>query len=157
MSLHHIIYRVTAIIAAALLVAACDDGRVYDSFAQVDMAEWSAQDTAYFDVPRQSAGQYALTLTVRSTGDYPYQNLALVVETTIVPRHLLQRDTVFCTLRDAAPQPLSQQGVSLSERSFGVRALQLQRGDSLHIAVRHVMRRNALPGISEVGLRLESQ
>jgi hypothetical protein len=35
-----------------------------------------------------------------------------------------------------------------------VRQLQLQEGDSLHVVVRHNMKREILPGIFDVGIKL---
>lgn len=156
MSLHHIIYKLTAVVAV-LLMAACDDQRTFDRYVPVESQTWDSAEEVCFDVPRQAEGTYTMTLGLRQTTAYPYTNIAVAVETTVLPRHTVRRDTVRCTMNDGVGRPMGQHGVSVSERNAGICAFHLQQGDSLHIAVRHLMQRQDLPGVSDVGIRLEKE
>lgn len=149
--------RIVLLLLAVLLTVACDEARTYDHFEHVDTEGWDSADAVCFDVPRQSSGTYTMTLGLRHTLDYPYTNLGVVVESTIFPRRTVVRDTISCVMNDGVGKPTGQRGISVSEQSAGVRAFQLQQGDSLHVAVHHIMQRQELPGICEVGLRLEKQ
>lgn len=151
--IHHIIYKM--VLGAAVMLTACDDPRTYDHFEHTDTTAWDAEDALCFDVPRQWEGTYDMELRLRSTLDYPYQNLSVVVETTVLPSRQTHRDTVSLTLNDDKGHPTRQSGISLSEIQKHVTTLTLLRSDSLHISVRHLMRRTSLPGISEVGIKLE--
>ena len=48
-------------------------------------------------------------------------------------------------------------GISTYQYNFHLTTLTLNEGDSLHIAVRHNMKREILPGISDIGIRLSQQ
>lgn len=139
----------------AIFFVACDDPRTYDHFEHVNTTEWSSDDVLMFDVSRQWAGDYVMALGVRGTTSYPYRNLTVIVETTTLPRREVHRDTVNCMINDDLGRPIGQQGISSNDCHASIRSLQLHDGDSLHISVRHIMQRQDLPGINEVGIRLE--
>lgn len=142
---------------AVVLLAACDDARAYDHFEHADAEGWSTDEPLTFSVPRQTAGSYALDVTLRSTLACPYQDVTLLVETTRLPGHAVRRDTVCCTINDSRGHPAGQAGISSNETTHRVATLSVRRGDSLQIAVRHLMRRDELPGIRDVGLCLTRQ
>lgn len=62
-------------------------------------------------------------------------------------------DTVNCKLTDRHGNA-SGTGVNFHQYRFPITELQLQDGDSIHIRVRHDMKREILPGISDVGISL---
>lgn len=150
--------RLTYIYKVALAVAAltaCADTRSYDHYEHTAVEGWERNEAVAFDVQPQWAGTYSMQLGLRATQAYPYRNLSVVVETTVLPRKTCRRDTVNCTLNDQLGRMTGKNGVSLSETLHAINELQLKQGDSLHVEVRHLMRRDALPGISEVGIRLD--
>lgn len=153
---HTLAHRIVALAAVGMLMA-CDEPRTYDHFEHTDTTAWDTEDALSFDIPRQWEGDYDMTLGLRSTLDYPYQNLSLVVETTILPSHKEQRDTVNLTINDQKGRPTGQSGISISEVQQHVTTLTLQRSDSLHVSVHHLMHRSSLPGISEIGIKLEKR
>lgn len=150
------IYKIMVAMATVMLMA-CEDPRTYDHFEHTDTTAWDTEDALSFDVPRQWEGSYDVVLGLRSTLAYPYQNLSVVVETTVLPSHKEQCDTVNLTINDQEGRPAGQSGISISEIKQHVTTLTLQRSDSLHISVHHLMRRNSLPGISEVGITLSKR
>lgn len=149
---HTYIYMV--VMAVAVLVA-CADTRSFDHYEHTDVQGWSRSDAVTFDVQPQWKGIYSMQLGLRATQDYPYRNLSVVVETTVLPRKECRRDTVSCTLNDDLGRMTGNNGVSLAETQHVVNELHLQQGDSLHITVHHLMRYETLPGVSEVGIRLD--
>lgn len=159
---HHIIYRLM-VVAAATMLGACSDTRTYDHFEHTNARGWYGEEAVAFGVPRQWAGVYTMTLNVRTTPAYPYLNAAFVVETTVIPGRSarknnvppVRRDTVSLAINDRITQPVGQHGISVTEHSVPVCALELQEADSLHVTVRHLMQREELPGVSEIGLRLD--
>lgn len=146
-----------AVCGAAMLLASCDDPRTFDRFEHTDAADWSTDEPVVFAVPHQSPGTYALDVMLRSTLACPYQTVTLLVETTTLPRHSVRRDTVVCTVNDSQGHPAGQAGLSSNETTHRAATLTLARGDSLQVAVRHLMRREELPGIRDVGIRLTRQ
>ncbi len=65
-------------------------------------------------------------------------------------------DTLNCALIGANGVPKGQ-GIGYYQYAFDITSMDLQEGDSLHISVRHDMKREILPGISNVGVSLTKQ
>jgi len=63
-------------------------------------------------------------------------------------------DTLYCSLTDREGD-VSGKGVSVYQYTFPVDTFQLHRGARGTITIHHIMRRNLLPGVSDVGIRLE--
>ena len=73
-----------------------------------------------------------------------------------MPSHRSVTDTICCLLTDAQGNLLGD-GISYRQYQFDISTEQLQKGDSLHIVVRHDMKREILPGVSDVGIKLEKE
>ena len=73
-----------------------------------------------------------------------------------MPAHRLVTDTVCCNLTDEQGNILGE-GISYRRYQFDICKLQLQEGDSLHIVVRHDMKREILPGVADVGKQLKKE
>lgn len=146
-----IIYMVMAGLAGALFTA-CQERRVYDHFEQAPAEGWEQREALAFDVPPQQAGSYHLEVCVRTTQAYPYRNLALLVETEAKPSGTLTRDTVTYNFYEAREALAGRKGVSCAELTMPVGTLSFAQGDSVHVSIRHLMRRDCLSGVSDVGV-----
>ncbi len=139
-----------------LLLAGCiDPHTAYHNYRSTPLEGWPKTDTLCFALPPlDSTRTYHLTVAVRSARHYPYRNLWLVVEqsdTLGLHRH---RDTLNCTL--IAPDGASPSGITLHQHEFPVPTPLLHpQGSTLRIY--HLMQREALPGISDVGLHLRKE
>lgn len=134
------------------LCAACTEGKIYHHYDHTPIAGWEKVDTLTYNVPALAdSGLYATDLGLRINNSYPFMSLTLIVEQTVYPSHKQRIDTINCRLigRDGSPKG---QGVSYYQYHYHVSQLPLQQHDSLHIAVRHDMKREILPGISDVGI-----
>lgn len=148
--------RLTLMLAAALtlLLGSCIGGKVYDHYCHTSTEGWDKVDTLDYDVsPLPSSGRYATTLGLRINSHYPFQALTLIVDQKVIPGNKMHSDTVSCDLFDKKGKTKGQ-GIDYYQYHFRVSELELQKGDSLHITVRHNMRREILPGISDVGISL---
>ncbi|MBP7359673.1 MAG: gliding motility lipoprotein GldH, partial [Prevotella sp.] len=45
-------------------------------------------------------------------------------------------------------------GISYYQYNFNISHIELHKGDSIHVCIRHNMKREILPGISDVGFSL---
>lgn len=136
------------------LCAACTGGKVYDSYNHTPIAGWEKTDTLAFNVSRLAeGGLYATDLGLRINNAFPFLSLTLIVEQTVFPSMQHRADTLNCRLMDAKGNARGQ-GVSYYQYHFRVSERALQPGDSLHITVRHDMKREIMPGISDVGIAL---
>lgn len=141
-------------IIAATALQSCNESKVYDKYDHTPLSGWEKNDTLRFDIPRLTAdGMYESTLGLRITDNYPFMGLTLIVEQRLMPADTIFTDTVKCELTDRNGKTRGQ-GVSYYQFRFPVTKMQLSKGDSLHIRVRHDMKREMLPGISDVGISL---
>jgi gliding motility-associated lipoprotein GldH len=149
-------YIFTLLIVSSALFLSCDN-KVYDKYNHTPIAGWEKNDTLSFNVPKQqSNGLYGIDLGLRIDNAYPFMGLTLIVEQRIFPSKELKIDTLNCDLIDKNGNPRNQ-GISYYQYNFHVNDLSLAQGDSLHITVRHDMKREILPGISDVGIQIEKE
>lgn len=142
---------VSAVLATAL---SCSDGTVYDKFVNTPIAGWEKNDTLSFGVPRVPAGgQYASSLMLRISQNYPFMSLTIVVTQKVLPSGAVLTDTLRCPLIDKHGRTKGT-GLSYYQYAFPVRSLELAQGDSVQVSVRHDMKREILPGVSDVGLKV---
>lgn len=138
----------------------CTDSRAYDHYEPVELDGWGRNDTTRYCVPRQGEGKYAMQLGLRATQAYPYKTVSLIVEWKVIPNKersasRVAADTVVCRIIDDKGRLSGKSGVSSSELLQHVSSFRLNRGDSLFVTVRHIMSRDLLPGISDVGIQLD--
>lgn len=146
-----------ALLAVVLLLAlsACNRKLVYDRYASTPISGWEKNDTLSFDIrPVSGTDTYYMWLGLRTSEDYPFTAVTLIVEQHIYPKDTIVNDTVKCQITDRHGNA-SGSGVNFLQYRFPVNSLQLQDGDSIHIRVRHDMKREILPGISDVGISLQ--
>lgn len=46
------------------------------------------------------------------------------------------------------------QGISYYQYNFPINIYQMHQGDSIHVAIRHDMKREILPGVSDIGIKI---
>lgn len=150
----NIIYKVFVAVAAFAVLASCGDGVVYDEYVHTPIDGWENDDTLSFSVPRMEGnGHYGCFIGVRTTDAFPFTSISISVKQTIEPGHRVHTDTLNCRLADNRGNLLGN-GVSYFQYEYPLSDVFLRRGDSLHVAVHHIMKREILPGISDVGLKI---
>lgn len=142
------------VVVAVLALSACDGDVVYDKYASTAIDGWERSDTLVFDVPKlKDSGRYRQEIGLRINVAYPFTGLSLLVERTIEPGHRVNVDTLNCRLYDNKGNALGD-GVSFFQYDFILSDDELQKGDSLHVRIRHIMMREILPGVSGIGFRM---
>ena len=134
---------IMAFLMAGVLCVACTGNKVYDHYNHTPIAGWEKIDTLKFEVPPLAKqGLYATSMGLR------------IVEQTVLPANKTVIDTINCPLMGKDGQ-VRGKGVSYYQYHFPVSLMQLNENDSLHITVRHDMKREILPGVSDIGIELE--
>lgn len=145
------------ILSTILMVAACNLDMVYSHYKHVQTNGWERNDTLTFDIPPVAlGGHYQENVGLRITGDYPFMGLTLVIDQTATKSKRTFRDTLNCRLIDQNGNAKGR-GVSHYQYEFHLNTLPLQADDSLHITIRHDMKREILPGIADIGITLTRQ
>lgn len=146
-----------AVVVGALALSACNGRYVYDKYVSTPVAGWEKNDTLSFEVaPVDSTLTYRSQLGLRITDAYPFTAVTLIVEQHVYPRNEVFVDTLHCQLADRRGNAAGK-GISYHQYTFPITELHLQHGDSIHVRVRHDMKREILPGISDVGLSLQKE
>ena len=137
-----------------LLLTACTGNVIYDKYNHTAVSGWDRGEVLSFNTAKmKTTGRYHTTLGLRINDTYPFQALTLIVEQTVYPEKHTVKDTVNCTLFDTSGKIMGQ-GISYYQYHYHVSEMTLQKGDSLHVTVRHDMQRDILPGISDVGIEV---
>lgn len=148
---------VLSILTVAATLTSCNRKTVYDHYMHTPIVGWEKNDTLSFYVsPMTESTTYTEELGLRVNGAYPFMDLCLVVEQRIIPSNIVLRDTVNCKLADDNGQ-MKGHGISFYQYNIPITELQLSEGDSIEVFIRHNMKREILPGISDVGIKLSKK
>lgn len=155
--------RTMAPLAAAAMLWGCGlDGTNFSRYHALPAEGWRYGDTLAYCVRIADTSGYGeapdsvdtgeLRVALRHDGSYPYSAVAL--EVTYPERGRLRRDTIRMQLADSFGR-WTGQGFGDSYQTEAVVTPSLTLADSSMVTVRHVVRADTLPGISQVGLFFE--
>ena len=137
-----------------MCLTACDDSITYNKYRHADTEGWEKNKALEFGIDSlKESGTYALTLKLRISDNYPFRNLHIVVDQTVFPSGQTINDTITCHVTDRRGNMLGH-GVALYQFDLPLRKHFYLHGDSIHVRVRHNMKREILPGTNDVGIQL---
>lgn len=132
----------------------CGGDMVYSHYENTDLSGWQKEDTLFYNVPKmRQGGRYREELSLRGNGFYPFKTLEVIVEQCVLPRGEVLRDTVPIEMMDRRGN-IQGRGMSVYNYSQPLRVIDLSARDSLIIKIRHNMKRELLPGISDIGIQI---
>lgn len=145
------------VLATGLLLCACGRQKIYSHFEHVSDTGWEKVDTIDFYVPPVvESGIYQEALELRVDNSFPFQSLTMEIAQTIIPEGRKEQFSKVCSIIDQNGNMMGA-GISLFQYTFPINDIKLNRGDSLHITVVHSMKREIMPGITDVGITLTKQ
>lgn len=143
------------VVCVLMACMACNQGTVFNQYESTSVKGWERNDTISFQIKAVSeAGSYLEEVGMRINGDYPFMGISLIVEQTVLPSGKIFSDTLVCNLIDENGKAINGNGINHYQYLFPLTTIQLQKGDSVHVAIRHCMKREILPGILDVGLKV---
>ncbi len=143
------------ILTVACGITSCSRLPIYCHYEPTPATGWEKNDTICFGIPPVSeAGYYKEELGLRINEDYPFQGLCLIVQQTVLPSGYRHNDTLNCKLIDKNGT-IRGTGINHYQYTFHVNTIRLAEGDSLHIHVKHNMKREIMPGVTDIGIRIE--
>lgn len=147
------------VFAFIVAVLGCREGRIYHHYESTAVSGWEKLDTLSFEVPRiKESGEYSWELGLRIRNTYPFMGITLIVDQTLYRKNefpLRKIEKINCKLIDENGNSYGQ-GVISWQYHYAIKHQQLKEGDSLSIKIRHDMKREILPGVSDVGIVLRS-
>lgn len=150
-----LLYNIVSVVMTAAVAVSCATDTVYYSYAHTPVAGWEKNDTLTFNISGMAApGTYSQQVGLRMTSTFPFTSISLIVEQRIMPRDKVLTDTIKCPITDIRGNFLGD-GISSFQYMFPLREVTLNKKDSIHVSIRHNMKREILPGVSDIGLKME--
>ena len=142
------------VLTVALILVSCDRKTIYSHYEHTQLSGWEKNDTLIFNIsPVDEGGIYHEEVGLRINDLYPFMSLNLVIDHLNLTQGTVKRDTLNCSLIERDGR-VKGKGVSFYQYNFHLNDLDLRAGDSLSINIRHNMKREILPGIADVGIKL---
>lgn len=139
----------------AMMAAACQHDTLLHTYLPVEGRQWLRSDTAVFALPEmEETGSYDLTLGLRIGSCFPYQSVYVLVEQRLTNPVEVRRDTLCLQLADAEGH-LRENGITLLQHEEKKMLLYFRKGQTGEIRVSHLMHRDPLPEVSDVGIMLQ--
>ena len=150
-------FLILIILATGLFFCARNRQKTYSHFEHVSESGWEKVDTIDFNIPPvKESGAYHEELELRIDTNFPYLSLTMEVAQTIFPEGRREKYTKTCPLIEKNGN-IKGAGLSLFSYTIPFNTIQLNHGDSLHITVVHCMKREIMPGVTDVGISLTKQ
>ncbi len=143
------------VFAVAVLCSACHRSTLLHQYRDVAAAGWEQSEMLQFTVDSvELGGVYTTDVGVRISNLYPYQRLWLAVDVQLANPDTAFTDTLACTfVNSQGSRPTT--GAAGSHYNFHAFEVAMSQGQSAVFTVRHIMRREVLPGILSIGLRVK--
>ena len=140
-------------LTAVLLCMSCNSRTIYSHYAHTPLQGWEKNDAVEFGIVIPQEGHYLEKVGVRINNDYPFMGLTVIIDQTLHPSMKTFCDTLDCSLVDKNGN-VKGQGINHYQYDFPLKSLSLNKGDSVSIRIHHTMKREILPGISNIGVIL---
>ena len=144
--------------ASCLLVffASCDSKRIYEQNTEIPSNTWDTAQKVKFEVSiTDTISGNNVLINIRHAGFYPYSNLFLFINTTF-PNGKTTRDTVECMLADDKGKWFGKGlGDLWDARILFKRNVRFSQSGKYIFEYEQAMRVEQLPGVMDVGLRIE--
>ena len=145
-------------VLSLFLLASCQQKR-YNTFhyTPVSACEWEKDSVVTVSVDTvKDSGIYQMNVETRISYGFPYQYLWLQISTEMHRPYRRSSDTLKCRIADE--RGLYQgSGLVLFGKKHFLKEVYLRKGQYGTVQIRHIMRRNPLPGISDIGLSVEKR
>lgn len=153
-TLKQIIRAFLPLLCMGLLLTACQQRTVYHTYRETPIEGWEQNDTILFHVDSiRHPGVYHMSIGLRTTAAYAYRTLWLLVESHWQNPGLRTRDTLVCHLTNNDGD-LNGRGIDTYQYTYPLAPIRLRSGQTGTISVRHIMRRDILPGVSDIGVEI---
>ena len=136
------------------LFTACQEDMAHQ-FCAIDCNGWSQNAKARFCIAELKGHKtYDLALEARIGKRYPYRDLWVAVDTRLHGNPYTS-DTLCLDIVSPTGE-MDGYGRELLEYQMPVRQFRLDSRDTLEVCVRHIMSAKVIPGVHDIGIRLES-
>lgn len=143
-------------LAIILLICSCTGNTFFEQNEEIKTREWDLNNPVVLKVNiEDTVSAYDLYVNLRNSNQYRYSNLYIFMTTTY-PDHRIEKDTLDLTLAadDGRWKGSGLGDLYFNQFLFADKVKFVAKGEYTFQLV-HGMRINPLPGIADVGLRIE--
>lgn len=150
------------VLFVAFVLTACRRYETTNAFRSFAVDGWDSDDTLIVPIDTlQADGTFVLSLHLRvatAPPRYPYTDIVLLLSRRLSSdgHTLISTDTISLPLTSARGD-MEGRGTSLLQIDVPIDTLSLPAGTSGSFALTHLMRRDPLQGIHDVGLSLDNK
>lgn len=142
-------------VTTVLAIAACSHLPVYSHYEHLESDGWDCRDSITFTANVSDSAVYQLNLGLRANNSFPFTQLTLVAHCYSAVSHVDRTDTITLNITDSEGN-MKGKGTTVFHYDALLPDMLLFAQDTLYVTVSHVMTRHLLPGITDVGLTVES-
>ena len=148
-------YRLTSLFLLSLfLLVSCDRSTLMHSYQPLAENCWDRSDTVTFDLPSLTTeDNCSMLVGLRVTDHFPYEMLILEVEQSYKNPVSHRLDTLYYRLANEDGDFI-EKGINYFQYETQGVTLDLKKGQTGRIKIRHLMHREVLPGIMDVGIHV---
>ena len=140
-----------------LFLSSCTGNTLYHSYQSLPAEGWDRSDTIRFDVPEAKQGiNGSLFIGLRTVAHIGFRDIVLAVEQCDDAGKVCRCDTIRYPLTDEEGNALTK-GVNTHQYETQQLPFRMRKGQSGSICIHHLMRREMISGITEVGVRIEEE
>lgn len=156
MTIKAALQRTIAAAILAILLSSCIGNTVQHRYRHISKDGWSRNDTIAFELPPANMeGRYAVDTEIRTAHQFPYQRVYLIRELSLQSPIKIHKDTV-CIEMGSSEAYSKGKGVTMKAYSHSDTTLVLKEGQEGNIKLYHIMSREVLPHITDVGIRVRA-
>lgn len=142
------------LLCLAGILGSCQDHRVYERYMHVNNHKWAYQDTFNYKVKiRDTSSAYQLNIKLRNKINYPYRNIWLLIQHEAPSGKLSSMKAEF-QLANKSGKWKGQGLGDMYDHRFPAKRIKLSEKGKHHFKLVHLMRRDTLRGIMDVGLQI---
>lgn len=151
-----------AVFILVAMLMACYPRTAYFRFFSVNVHGWGRDSVLQYHVSAvKEKGYYIEEIGVRTNVEYPFEQLSLVVDQTIISTtrghgNIHLSDTMTINIYDQMGRAIGK-GVNFKQMMVPLKSIPLEKDDSISMTIRHNMRRFDINGIADIGLRVTRQ
>lgn len=144
------------IIFPLIFLFACTNNDVFIKYQSIPLKGWNKDSICSFNIPVNDVSiSYNMYINVRNRGEYPHQNLWLFIR-QIAPDSVITNDTINFYLADQRGKWLGSGVGSVFEMPIiYMQNFHFKQLGTYHFEISQGMRDSVLPGINEIGMRME--
>lgn len=141
-----------------MTLSACDPNRIYDTNIELEGQQWVTGDVASFEFDIADKDQsYNVLVNVTNAQHYPFHNLYYQYELVGPGEETIQKELVNINLFDPKTGEPFGEGLGdvFDHRQLILRDFEFPESGKYVMNLQHYMRRDTLPLIMSVGVRVE--